>query len=138
MLFRSFSYGVNAKFAGLSLTGSGFTAEGMGLLTTTQDRILGLGPLVSAAGEELESEGYLAQGSYTFDKVRLVGSYGKNEYNIAGNSAPALEDETITGAVFYSINDYLKVVAEYNINTITLGSAEEETKTIALGGIINF
>lgn len=135
---QGFSYGVNAKFAGLSLTGSGFTAEGMGLLTTTQDRILGLGPLVSAAGEELESEGYLAQGSYTFDKVRLVGSYGKNEYNIAGNSAPALEDETITGAVFYSINDYLKVVAEYNINTITLGSAEEETKTIALGGIINF
>ena len=133
------SYGLNAKLAGFSLTGSGFTAEGVGLLTgPAADTALGL-PLIDSTGQEIDSDGFLIQGSYIINKVRLVASYGKNEYNINGNSAPdSLEDETVTGAVFYSLNSNLTLVGEYNVNTISLGALEEETNTIALGAVINF
>jgi hypothetical protein len=129
------SYGLRVKFADLSLTASGFTAEGVGLLTGPGgDVALGLTGLVVEAGEEVDSSGYLLQASYKFGKSRVVGSYGQNEVE----TSTEWENETITGAYFYSINDYLRVVAEYNVNTITVGSDEEETNTIALGGIISF
>lgn len=130
---QGFSYGVQAKFAGFSLTGSGFTASGAGWLAGPGgDTALGLA--LTVAGDEVDSDGYLIQGSYTFDQFRLVASYGKTEVDYA----TTLEDETLTGAVFYTINDFFKVVGEYNINTITVGSAEEETDTVALGLIITF
>lgn len=118
------SYGLNVKFAGFSLTGSGFSGEGLSVL----------GAPSGGGNDGVDLDGYLIQGSYTIDKIRLVGSYGKNELDAAVKQ----EDETVIGAIFYSVNDYLKLVAEYNIETITTGSAENEIKTIALGGIINF
>jgi predicted porin len=127
---QGLSFGLNGKIAGFSLTGSGFTGEGIG-------KVLGPGlavdPLLEA-GDEVDSSGYLVQGSYTIDKVRLALSYGKSELDTAIKQ----EDETIVGAVFYSINDYLKLAAEYNIQTITTGGADNEIKTLALGGILNF
>ncbi|MCD6526124.1 MAG: porin [Desulfuromonas sp.] len=128
------SYGLQAKFAGFSLHASGFDASGLGFeLGAGADATLGL-PIVDASGDEVDSDGYLLQGSYTFGPARLVASYGKNELE----SDTDWENETITGACFYTVNDNLKLVGEYNINTIEIGSAEEETKTIALGAIINF
>jgi hypothetical protein len=127
---RGFSYGVQAKFAGFSLTGSGFTGEGIG-------KVLGPGFPVDAlveAGDEVDSSGFLVQGSYTFDKVRVAASYGKSELD----TAVKLEDETVIGAVFYSINDYLKLAAEYSIQTITTGGSDNDIKTIALGAVLNF
>lgn len=127
---QGISYGLNGKLAGFSLTGSGFTGKGIG-------KVLGPGLAVDAlleGGDEVDSSGYLVQGSYTIDKVRLAASYGKSKLDTAVKS----EDETIVGALFYSVNDYLKLVAEYNIETITTGSTDNEIKTIALGGIINF
>jgi len=130
---RGLSYGVHASYAGLGLHLSGFTASGLGfLLGPGPDTTLGL-PIVEA-GDEVDSNGYLLQASYILGPARLVGSYGKNELE----AATPWENDTVTGALFYSINDNLKLVAEYNVNTISIGAAEEETKTIALGGIINF
>lgn len=121
---QGISYGLNVKFADFSLTGSGFTGEGLGVL----------GASGGGANANVDLDGYLVQGSYTIDKVRLVASYGKNELDTAVKS----EDETIIGAVFYSVNDYLKLVAEYNVETITTGGSDNDIKTTALGGIINF
>jgi hypothetical protein len=130
---RGISYGVQAKFAGLGLTASGFDAQGVGfLLGPGPDTTLGLP--ITEAGDEVDSNGYLLQASYTFGPSRFVASYGQNELE----TATKWENETITGAYFHSVNDYLKLVAEYNINTINIGAAEEETKTIALGLILNF
>lgn len=127
------SYGVRVRFANFGLHASGFTAEGLGfLLGAGADATLGL-PLAGPDGE-LDSEGYLLQASYTHGSVRLVGSYGENELE----AAQRWENETMTGAVFYDINQYFKVVAEYNINEISIGTAKEETNTIALGLIVNF
>jgi len=132
------SYGVKAKLAGLSLLASGFDAQGVGLL---------LGPAVDNAfsftrdlsGDETDSNGYLLQASYILGNARFVASYGKNEIDDAAAFIPGdWENKTTTGAVFYAFNKNLSVVAEYNVNKITVDDAEEETNTIALGGIVNF
>ena len=66
--------------------------------------------------------------------LRLVGSYGYSELDTAAKQ----EDQTIIGAVFYSINDYLKLVAEYNMETITTTGNENDIGTLAFGAILNF
>lgn len=135
---RGIGYGLQGKIAGFSLTGSGFNASGAGWLTGPGgDTSLGL-PLVDT-GDEVDSKGYLVQGSYTYGKARLVASYGKTEVDYGAVFVGDMEDETITGAVFYAVNSNLNLVAEYNVNTISLDSGpEEETKTIALGATLSF
>ncbi len=118
------SYGLNMKVAGFSLTGSGFTGSGLNTL---------LGAFGTVTDGE-DASGYLVQGSYTIGKFRLVGSYGDTKVDNATND----ENETVIGALFYTINDYLKLVGEYNVNTITVGVAEEKTNTLALGLVANF
>ena len=128
------SYGVRVVYAGLSLHASGFTAKGVGLLLGPgPDTTLGLP--VTQAGDEVDSDGYLFQAAYTYGPARVVGSYGKNKLK---TSPDEWENETYTGALFYDINSNLKLVAEYNVNKISIGSPEEETKTTALGAILNF
>ena len=128
---QGLSYGLNVKFANVSLTGSGYTGEGIG-------KVLGPGlavdALLDASGNEVDSSGYLVQGAYVIDKVRLVASYGYSELETATKA----EDETVIGAVFYSVNSNLTLIAEYNIETITSGSTENDIDTIALGASLNF
>ncbi|MNF42459.1 hypothetical protein D3C84_235090 [compost metagenome] len=125
-------YGVQAKIGGLSLTGSGFQAEGINPFFTNN------------AGEatlrEIDSEGYLLQGSYTFGKNRFALSYGKTEDD--GNGLGTAADyETRGVAYFRTINDNLKLVAEYNQYEIdaTEGSGlAEDTDTFAVGAVLNW
>jgi len=118
------SFGLNAKYAGFSLTGSGFTGSGLNTL---------LGAFGAVTDGE-DATGYLVQGAYTFDKFRLVGSYGDTKVDNVTDD----ENETIVGAIFYNINDNFRLVAEYNINTVSIGVAEEKTNTLALGFVANF
>jgi len=123
------SYGVQVALGNARIHASGFTADGVGfLLGPGVDTTLGL-PVA-----DVDSDGYLFQGAYILGPARLVASYGKNKLE----AGPDWENETITGACFYSVNDNLTLVAEYNVNTISIGSPEEETNTIALGAIVNF
>ncbi|MEJ2202053.1 MAG: porin [Desulfuromonadaceae bacterium] len=129
---QGFSYGLQVKAMGLSLTGSGYTGQAVGAL-------LGPGVLdnaVDADGDERDSDGYLLQGSYTIGPVRLVASYGQNEVEIDG--ASDYERSCATGGVFYTINDNLKIVAEYSKQEEEQGSAEVDTNIFALGGVIMF
>lgn len=133
---KGVSYGMQAKLAGFTLHASGFNGSGLGFeLGAGADTTLNL-PVVDSSGDENDSYGYLLQGSYTFKAIKLVASYGRNELD--GGVDVDWDNDTITGACFYTVNDNLKLVAEYNINTISIGSADEETKTIALGAIVNF
>lgn len=132
-------YGLRLSFANANLTASGYTSEGAGWLAGPGgDTSLGL-PVVDGTGSGVESDGYLVQGSYTFSKTRLVASYGKSCIDYGTSFLGNTEDETMTGAVFYSVNDNFILVGEYNKNTIEIGSgAKEETDTIALGAILTF
>jgi predicted porin len=129
------SYGIQARIAGVGVHASGFDASGVGLLLGPGfDSLLGLGLTTDASGDEVDSDGFLLQASYILGNARFVASYGETEVD----SDVKWENETTTGAVFYSFNDNLSLVAEYNVNEISIGDAEEETSTIALGGIVNF
>ncbi len=131
---KGISYGIKAKYVGLTLSASGFDAQGVGLLLGPGvDNTLDL-PLVDSGGE-IDSNGYLLQAAYTFGPARFVASYGKNKLK---TDPDEWKNRTATGAVYYTINDYVKVVAEYNQNKISIGDPEETVDTIALGGIITF
>lgn len=131
---KGVSYGIQGKYANLTLSASGFTASGVGfLLGPGVDNTLGL-PLVDSNGE-IDSSGYLLQASYTYGPARLVASYGRNKLDA---SPDKWKNRTATGALYYTINDYVKVVAEYNQNKISIGDPDETVNTIALGGIITF
>lgn len=125
-------YGVQAKIGGLSLTGSGFQAEGINPFFTNN------------AGEatlrEIDSDGYLLQGSYTFGKNRFALSYGKTEDD--GNGLGTAADyETRGVAYFRTINDNLKLVAEYNQYEIDAEQGSglgEDTDTFAVGAVLSW
>jgi len=138
---QGMSYGVKVKFGGLSLTGSGYSGEGLGFLTGPADNkgvgLAGLNVIVEN-GQEVDSSGYLAQGAYTMGDTRFVLSYGVSEID---NSA-MWENQTTTAAVFHSFSANLIGVAEYTMNEISFGqgAAEyvEEADALSVGLIINF
>ena len=89
---------------------------------------------------EIDSEGYLLQGSYTFGKNRVALSYGKTEDD--GNGLGTAADyETRGVALFHDINDNLKLVAEYNqfeINGHDTSAQNEDTDTFAVGAVLTW
>ena len=133
-------YGLQGKIAGFGLTASGFNASGAGWLVGPAD-VSSLAvsiPVANTAGE-IDSNGYLVQGSYTFGPARLVASYGQTKVDYGTVFLGDLKDTTTTGAVFYAVNSALNLVAEYNVNEIKLaGGSKEKTNTIALGATISF
>lgn len=131
-------YGLQGKIAGFGLTASGFTASGAGWLVGPADASA-LAIPVANAGDEIDSDGYLVQGSYTFGPARLVASYGQTKVDYGTAFLGDLKDKTMTGAVFYAVNSVLNLVAEYNVNEIKLDSgSKEKTNTIALGATLSF
>ncbi len=129
------SYGVKYKMGGLSLHASGFTGEGLGfLLGPGTDAGLGLQFLISEGGKEVDSDGYVVQGAYTMGANRFVASYGETTVE----TATEWNNETTQVAWFHDINSVLRTVVEYNVNTLDIGGAEEETNTVAVGIIANF
>jgi hypothetical protein len=121
-------YGLQGKIAGLGLTASGFNASGANWLLGSVG-----GGNTKVGGDEVDTNGYLVQGSYTFGPARLVASYGQSTVK------DDKKDKTIAGAVFFAVNSALNLVAEYNVNEIKLDSGpKEKTNTIALGATISF
>lgn len=116
----------------LSLTASGFQAEGINPFFTNN------------AGEallrEVDSDGYLLQGSYRFGKNRVALSYGKTKDDGNGLGS-AVDYETRGIALFHSINDNLTLVAELNqfeIEGRDTAALDEETRTFAVGAALSF
>ncbi len=123
-------YGLQGKIAGFGLTASGFNASGANWLLGSVG-----GGNTNALGNEVDTNGYLVQGSYTFGPARLVASYGQSTVK------DDKKDKTMTGAVFFAVNSALNLVAEYNVNEIKLESGlkpKEKTSTIALGATLGF
>ncbi|PZP22000.1 porin [Pseudomonas kuykendallii] len=129
---KGLGYGVQAKMAGFSVTASGFQAKGINPFFTNN------------AGEatlrEIDSDGYLLQGSYTWGKNRLALSYGKTEDD--GNGLGSAADYETRGiAYFRTINDNLKLVAEYNqyqIDGEDGSGLDEDTDTLAVGAVLSW
>ncbi|MEH6473142.1 MAG: porin [Halopseudomonas sp.] len=117
------SFGANVKFAGLSLTASGFDASGVGAA--------GLGNTIT--GDDADVKGHLLQGSYSFGNERLVLSYGENK----GGSTPGASDldlENSAVAWFHKVNDNFQLVAEYD----KAESSTKEVSSVALGAVLSY
>ncbi|WP_269620943.1 porin [Zhongshania sp. BJYM1] len=132
---QGLSYGVKFKTGGFAFNLSGFSGQGLGLLLgPATDAALGLQGLISESGSEVDSDGYVVQGSYTLGAERFVISYGETTVE----TATEWNNSTSQIAWFHDINSVLRTVVEYNVNTIEIGNNEEETSTIALGLVANF
>lgn len=129
---KGLGYGVQAKLGGLSLTASGFQAEGINPFFTNN--------VDEARLREIDSDGYLLQGSYRFGKNRVALSYGKTKDD--GNGLRSAADyETRGVAYFRDINDNLKLVAELNqfeIDGKNNPALDEDTRTFAVGAVLAF
>ena len=130
---KGLGYGVQAKMGDFTLVGSGFQAKGINPFFTNN------------AGEptlrEVDSDGYLMQGSYRFGKNRLALSYGKTKDDGNGVVNTGADYETRGVALFHDINDNLKLVAEYNQFEIDghEGDAQnEDTDTYAVGAVLTW
>ena len=130
---KGVGYGVQAKMGGLSLTGSGFQAKGINPFFTNN------------AGEpvlrNVDSDGYLLQGSYKFGKNRVALSYGKTKDDGNGAVGSGADYETRGVALFHDINDNLKLVAEYNqfsIDGHDTSAQNEDTDTFAVGAVLTW
>ncbi|BBB25890.1 porin [Amphritea japonica] len=121
------SYGARVAAAGFALTASGFNQEGI-------SHVFASNTLTDSA----ESEGYLVQGSYSFDANRVVLSYGQTEATAAGSSVTSQDD--LTGiALFHKVNDNLGLVAEYTVHKTDNGTVDlTQTDTFALGATLSW
>ena len=130
---KGVGYGVQAKMGGLSLTGSGFQAKGINPFFTNN------------AGEatlrNVDSNGYLLQGSYKLGKNRLALSYGKTKDDGNGVVGSGADYDTRGIALFHDVNDNLKLVAEYNqfqIKGHDTSAQNEDTDTFAVGAVLTW
>ena len=133
-------YGANVKFGGLSLTASGYSAEGLG-------HVAGLDHYVG--DDNIENEGYLVQASYTMDANRFVVTYGETETKNAGSVDDGSGGINITGdavhtnagvAYFRTIIPGVTAVFEYNNTEVeaTGSLIAEDNNTFAIGAVVTF
>ncbi|WP_443700341.1 porin [Pseudomonas sp.] len=130
---KGLGYGVQAKMGGLSLTGSGFQAKGINPFSTNNAG--------KATLRNVDSNGYLLQGSYKLGKNRLALSYGKTKDDGNGVVGSGADYDTRGIALFHDVNDNLKLVAEYNqfqIKGHETSAQNEDTDTFAVGAVLTW
>jgi hypothetical protein len=130
---KGLGYGVQAKMGGVTLTGSGFRAKGINPFFTNN------------AGEatlrEVDSVGYLMQGSYKLGKNRLALSYGKTNDDGNGVVGTGANYDTRGIALFHDVNSSLQLVVEYNqfeIRGHETTALNETTDTFAVGAVLTW
>jgi len=131
---KGLGYGVQAKMGNFSVSGSGFTAKGINPFFTNN--------VGNATLRDIDSKGYLAQGSYRFGKNRVALSFGKTKDDGNGAVATGADYETRGVALFHTINSNLSLVAEYNQFEIrghkSNNSVNEDTDTFAVGAVLTW
>ncbi len=130
------SYGVKVGFGGVSLHASGYSGEGIGILLGPTEAALGLAQVTMYDTDynELDSQGYLLQASYTLDANRFVLSYGENEVE----NADYIAHEAMQAAWFHSYNSNVTFAVEYSTSEFSGILGAEEEDTVAVGSIVNF
>jgi hypothetical protein len=127
---------VKVGFGGVSLHASGYSGEGIGILLGPTEAALGLAQVTMYDTDynELDSQGYLLQASYTLDANRFVLSYGENEVE----NADYIAHEAMQAAWFHSYNSNVTFAVEYSTSEFSGILGAEEADTVAVGAIVNF
>jgi len=121
-------YGANVKFAGFSLTASGFSAEGVG-------HVAGLDTFVGA--DTNETDGHLVQASYTMGDNRFVLSYGQSTVD---DGTAETESSNTNVSYFRTVIPGVTVVAELNKTEIDNNQTTiaEENNVFSIGAVVTF
>jgi hypothetical protein len=102
---------------------------------------------VAANGRKRDSEGYYVQGAYNVtERLKLVGSYGVSNLYLASNEAQTVDpaylvrrNQSIIGAAYYHMTDWLNLVAEYaHTSSVAHNGGSEKDNTASAGVILFF
>jgi len=111
------AYGARFAISGFQATLSGF--DQTGLSPALGDQVL---------ADETDSDGFLGQLSYSFGANRVVLSHGETEISDSTTELTAV-------ALFHDVNDHLKLIAEYDVKSVT---GSKDTKQLALGASLTW
>lgn len=127
--------GGKLSYGGASVLGYYYNGEGVG----TTGLFYGS---VAANGEARDSEGFLVQASYTFDRVTLGASYGASYLDLAPGEGPSILVEKNESTAFqarYALRKWATLVGEYIHTEATAHDGSDATEDLfAIGTIIFF
>ena len=116
----------------LSLVGSWFDGEAIGTIRTLDSFSGNAFICAGTSCTEADNDGYYIQAMYNMNGATNVGlSYGESNQDTdsAGNTLDS--NELTTVGVYHDVNSWLKLVAEYNMQ-----SGAQENDHLSLGGFI--
>jgi hypothetical protein len=102
---------------------------------------------VASNGRKRDSEGYYVQGAYNVtERLKLVGSYGVSNLYLASGEAQTVDpaylvrrNQSIIGAAYYHMTDWLNLVAEYaHTSSVAHNGGSEKDNTASAGVILFF
>lgn len=128
------NFGAKVSAGGLSLVGSFYDGEAIGTTRTLDDARVGGNAFICAGTTctEADNDGYYVQAMYNLNGATNIGvSYGESnqDADAAGNAVES--NELTTLGVYHDVNSWLKVVAEYNMQ-----SGFQNNDALSLGGFI--
>jgi len=127
------NFGAKVSAGGLSLVGSFYDGEAIGTVRTL-DSVAAANAFICAGTTctEADNDGYYVQAMYNLNGATNIGvSYGESnqDADAAGNAVES--NELTTLGVYHDVNSWLKVVAEYNMQ-----SGFQNNDALSLGGFI--
>jgi hypothetical protein len=127
------NFGAKVSAGGLSLVGSFYDGEAIGTVRTL-DAAGGVNAFICAGTTctEADNDGYYVQAMYNLNGATNIGvSYGESnqDADAAGNAVES--NELTTLGVYHDVNSWLKLVAEYNMQ-----SGFQNNDALSLGGFI--
>ncbi|RJF80554.1 porin [Oleomonas cavernae] len=127
--------GAKLSYGGASVLGYYYTGKGLG----TTGLFIGS---VAANGEARDSEGFLVQATYSFDKFMIGASYGASYLDLAEGEASSLlveSNESMAVQGRYSLRKWATLVGEYvHTESTAHDGASAEEDAVALGAILFF
>ena len=133
---RGFELGGKIAFGKFEATAYGFDGKGLGLST--------VGALFHSPFGETDSRGYFVQGAYNFGKTKVGLNFGENR-DSGGLLTDTNRFRSATFGVYHSLNKYITLVSEYNVERAdgadainSAGNGDLKTRTLSFGGIIFF
>lgn len=133
---RGFELGGKIAFGKFEATVYGFDGKGLGLST--------VGALFHSPAGETDSRGYFVQGAYNFGKTKVGLNFGENR-DSGGLLTDTNRFRSATFGVYHSLNKYITLVSEYNVERAdgadainSAGNGDLKTRTLSFGGIIFF
>ncbi|HEY4365764.1 MAG TPA: hypothetical protein VGN07_00900 [Steroidobacteraceae bacterium] len=96
----------------------------------------------TATGAKRDSDGFLAQVTYKFGKLKLGVNYGESNLDLAAGEAPSALVKTnkkYTGGIYYSLTENLTLLGEYSdVKAEAHNGLENKSNNFNVGAYLSF